>query len=72
METMFSDSDQHFVYSDSSDRSVVRRRDPSLGRLSRVVSGQMGYDACDVSVWDFGVSGRFITIYLRIRCIIHR
>lgn len=39
-----------FVYCDS-DRSVVRRRDPSLGRLSRVVSGQMGYDACDVSVW---------------------
>ncbi|CAM9533919.1 unnamed protein product, partial [Laminaria digitata] len=28
-------------------RSVVRRRDPSLGRLSRVVTGQMGYDACD-------------------------
>ncbi|CAM9110574.1 unnamed protein product [Scytosiphon promiscuus] len=28
-------------------RCVVRRRDPSLGRLSRGVRGQMGYDACD-------------------------
>lgn len=28
----------------------MRRRDPSLGRLSRGVRGQMGYDACDVSL----------------------
>ncbi|CAN0057551.1 unnamed protein product, partial [Ectocarpus fasciculatus] len=28
-------------------RSVVRRRDPGLGRLSRGVRGQMSSDACD-------------------------
>lgn len=36
-------------------RCVVRRRDPSLGRLSRGVRGQMGYDACDVSINRFVV-----------------
>ncbi|CBJ48943.1 hypothetical protein Esi_0102_0029 [Ectocarpus siliculosus] len=30
-------------------RSVVRRRDPGLGRLSRGVRGQMSSDACDVA-----------------------
>lgn len=42
------------------DRSVVRRRDPSLGRLSRGVSGQMGYDACDVSGWSFPYIGQSV------------